>query len=82
MDRPLCKNCKLRKADVTRHGKVYKNGLCCVCRKKNPGRKPHREPSMAEVEAMVAEQMESLPSWWDTHEAWDGDTEADERWGS
>jgi ribosomal protein L37E len=61
----FCRHCGERRANRPR-------GLCAKCyyragvRDRYPAsaRGPQREPTAAEVEATVAEQMKHLPKWW------------------
>lgn len=66
----LCRHCAERRVNRPR-------GLCWVCfytpgvRERYPvGSKyaPKAEPTAAEVEACVAEQMACLPAWWEGEE--------------
>lgn len=64
--KPLCRNCGAKQSCRPR-------GLCHTCyyapgvREKFPRHRndPNAEPTEAELEAMIAEEMRNLPSWWD-----------------
>lgn len=58
-----CKHCK-------RPINYVKRGLCSTCyadrsiRKLYPKQSAFDDPSMEELDAMIAERMKRLPSWW------------------
>jgi hypothetical protein len=68
----LCRHCQVKPARRAR-------GLCWGCyyapgvRERYPAsaRGPQREPTAAEVEATVAEQMQKLPDWWHSEQGKD-----------
>jgi hypothetical protein len=76
--RPLCKHCHKREAAKR------SRGLCGTCHKDREIRalyptayvyseraanlSTHREPTEAELDAIIAEQSQHLPDWWDTED--------------
>lgn len=66
--KPVCRHCGRRKPMTG-----YRRGLCYLCfndrsiRGQYPtgsGRTHHGEPTEAELDALIAEQMKCLPPWW------------------
>ncbi len=58
---PICRRCKERPVDRTKAGRLYNSRLCRVCRKMAPP--PRAEPTMEELETMIAEQLPTMPGY-------------------
>ena len=61
---PKCLACGRRAPDRNRHGNVHSHGMCRTCARAKKEAEIEHEPTEAELDAMIAEQMKCLPSWW------------------